>query len=128
AARGFSADGTRVLTSADRTVQVWSTPTRQPVSTALQLGAPVINAAFTPDGRRIVTYGGVVNEWDSVTGQHLRSAAALSYAPFVRMRLNADMTLGVTTTSRESAQLWNVRTGQPVGLPMRHADIILRAE
>ena len=125
-ARGFSADGTRVLTSANRTVRIWTAPTRQPVGVTLQHRMPVMNAVFTPDGKEIVTYDGWLETWDAVTGLRLGRPPWPVDAPG-RVRFNADKTLALSTV-KGIAQTWNVRTGQRVGSLMRHADTIIADE
>jgi WD40 repeat protein len=84
-----------------------------------------MNAAFTPDGTGIVTYDGALNKWDASTAQRLHSAGPLGLLGGIRF--NAERTLGLTITSKEGAQVWNVRTGQSLGAPMPHAGSILDA-
>jgi WD40 repeat protein len=84
-----SPDGTRVLTWGEKAAQLWDVRTGELLSKPLQHEAGVSSAAFTADGRRVVTvtgsggrggpygprgYGGTPNAsdiriWDAETGQ-----------------------------------------------------------
>ena len=66
----FSPDGTLVLTcSADRTAQLWSVDTGQPIGPPLEHQLEIYDGAFSPDGKRVVTGGGrgEVKLWDVPT-------------------------------------------------------------
>src|SRR5439155_510074 len=88
----------------------------------------VEHAAFSPDGRRVVTASKdhTAQVWDAATGQRvgpaLKHAAAVKYAAF-----SPDGRLVVTASDDRTARLWEATTGRPVGLPLEHGDRVIRA-
>jgi hypothetical protein len=69
----FSPDGRRVLTATDGgAARVWDPATGEPVTNPLVHAAPVVDAAFCPDGRSMVTAAGsLVRVWDAASGREL---------------------------------------------------------
>ena len=66
----FSPDGGRLLTRRGGEVQVWDARTYQPVGGPLRHDDEITTAAFSPDGRRVVTgdFDGVVRVWEVGAG------------------------------------------------------------
>ena len=72
--RGFSPDGSRVLTtSQEPSLSVWDAATAQLSLPPLPTGGPLATAEYSADGRRILTsaFGGKVRLWDALAGQPL---------------------------------------------------------
>jgi WD40 repeat protein/serine/threonine protein kinase len=109
----FSADGERVLTvGADEAVRVWDAATGLPLTPLLKHQGNVLTAAFSPDGRRIVTVSGrVVRTWRVATDPadaHVLRPTALKQA-----WLSPDGKQVVTVSDPErNAVLWDVATGR----------------
>ena len=67
----FSPDGESLLTGTTEGVRVWQRRTGEPIAPVLQLGEPVLQAALSGDGRRVVAVGesGSIGTWDTQTGE-----------------------------------------------------------
>ncbi len=112
----FSPDGRRIVTtSRDAGVRVWDAATGKLVCPPIQHTLEVRSAAFSPDSRRIVTTCGVV-VFDS---QYI----------YPRRLPNGERVKVVRTpaASLGEAQVWDAATGQPIGPPLRHTDIVDQA-
>ena len=77
--------------------------------------APVRSAAFSPDGRTIVTgdYEGAVRFWDTATGQPI--GPTLSHTKGVRIETVAyspDGRIVITGSDDTTGRLWDAATGQ----------------
>ena len=78
-----------------------------------------VNAAFSPDGKRLVTEsGGTARLWDSATGkplgpplQHQGAVDPAAFSPDGK---------SVVTASGKTARLWDSATGKPLGLSLEH--------
>jgi WD40 repeat protein len=122
----WSPDGTRFLTthlSALKEVYVYDTRTGELSLPPLKCKADAEWAAFSPDGRRIVTgdSAGTIQFWDAQTGKTLplqiQHAAGISSLAF-----NRDGTKLAVGSKDRSARLWNTRTGEPLTPALRHGD------
>ena len=89
--------------------------------------ARVTSAAFSPDGRLIVTAGddGPARVWDAITGQEVRQLAgdgdsvlSATFSPDGRLIATADF---------HSARVWDAATGQEVHQLTGHAASVLSA-
>ena len=85
-------------------------------------GSNVNAAAFSPDGKYIVTGSddGTVQVWDRQTGRPLRfpmeqysTVKAAAFSPNGKY---------IVAGSYETAQVWNWQSGKPLGPPMKHND------
>jgi eukaryotic-like serine/threonine-protein kinase len=83
--------------------------------------SPVDAAAFSPDGKTVLTGGDdrTARLWDAASGQpigpplhHQGTVIAVAFSP--------DGKTALTGGSDRSARLWDVATGQPVGSALRH--------
>ncbi len=128
----FSPDGTRVVTTREgpEGVGVWDAGTGQPIGVTLQpfdYGS-VRSAAFSPDGTRIVTVcHDKVRMLDANTGQPI-GVTLQPYEPGPQVRavfFSPDGTRIVTVGM--TAQLWDAKTGQPIGPPFKHDSYVTSA-
>ena len=91
-------------------------------------GAEGAGAAFSPDGRTVLTADGscAARLGDARTGRprgpglrHGRPIRAVAFSP--------DSRTVVTASDDRTARLWDVATGQPRGKPLTHANAVLAA-
>ena len=123
----FSRDEAVILTwSDDGTARLWK------AAAGAQIGAPLAHddpvnghmlplagAMFSNDETRILTWGGdgTWRLWNARTGGHIvtgRHAVAITGAALSRDESR------VLTWSESGAQLWNARTGDPIGALLKH--------
>jgi WD40 repeat protein len=122
----FNATGTEFLTaSLDGTygaVTLWNASTDRPVRQLAQPGDdsadsasvnPELNqAAFSPDGREVVTAGGdAARVWSVATGQVLQTLQPAGHVVVSDATFGPDGT-DIVITAGASAQVWNLGTGQ----------------
>jgi WD40 repeat protein len=112
----------------DDEAQVWHATTGQPVAPALRHPGHVTHAAFSPDGRRIVTasWDQTARVWDAARGvpvtPPLRHHSALWDVAF-----SPDGRRIVTATYDETARVWDAATGVPITPPLQRPDKVLDA-
>src|SRR5262249_33981009 len=95
--------------SLDETARVWDAETGQPVSPPLSARGPVQFAAFSPDGRRVVTAGtaGSARLWDADSGQPL--SPPLNHGrPVLDTVFSPDGSRLVTAALDGSVRTWNL--------------------
>jgi tetratricopeptide (TPR) repeat protein len=127
----FSPDGKTVLTAGfgkptdqgeiQGEARLWEVATQRPIGKALLHGGPIYSAAWSRDGRTIVT-GSVdttARLWNARTGQpigkalkHRNTVIAVAFAP--------DDKTALTGSADGTARLWDAATGEPIGEPLRH--------
>jgi WD40 repeat protein len=107
-----SPDGTRVLTAGDdKAAKVWSTTAGQLLFTLEGHTHPVNVAAFSPDGRRIVTGASddrTTRVWNALTGRLIRTIEADSGG---HLAFSDDGTTFVT--GKGAPLFWDAATGDP---------------
>jgi WD40 repeat protein/tetratricopeptide (TPR) repeat protein len=141
----FSPDGRRILVAAGgrwmgepgrwewrkgRTgsARVADAATGSFLSAPLHRGGVVFHAAFSPDGRRVVTASidGTARVCDWTTGRSIgvpmRHRDAVTYAAF-----SPDGDRIATASWDGSARVWDASTGKPITPPLRHSDIVFVA-
>jgi WD40 repeat protein len=111
----FTADG-RVVTRSDREDRIWPAAVRR---LAVAEDVAILDAAFSPDGRRVVTGGGDQRAvvWDAATG---RRGAAVSIAPVssfsgaeeTAARFSRDGRLLLLSTADGPTRIVDLRTGR----------------
>jgi WD40 repeat protein len=118
----LSPDGKQILIgSSDGTAQLWGAATGQPTGPLLRHeGQGRVKAAFSPDGKTLVTYGsdsGTVRFWDAASGRPLGEPRRYPDPP----PKHVDLPL--------AAQLWDAATGRHVGpalkIPTPHGEMAL---
>ena len=101
-------------------VDAW---TLRALTPPLRHEAVIMHAAFSPDGRRVVTasYDRTAKVWDAATGEPLgepmRHQDAVKYAGF-----DCSGTRVLTASNDKTARVWDAATGRPVTPPMTHSD------
>ncbi len=128
----FSPNGQRVVTVCNLTIRIWDAqteparPLRSPIGRdGYWSGRDFPRTEFSPDGRRIVMPAGSnrVCVWEAQTGERLADVTN-------RNRVNA---VGFSpdglriVTADDTARVWDARTGQPQGEPMKHDSMIFSA-
>ncbi len=116
---GFSADGSSVLTASDDgTARIWNVFTGREVrqfkaATMPQQGSArperIGSAAFSPDGRAILTAGTTIRLWDVASGQEIRrfqGSGNAAFSPDGRTLLVSD---------NQIARLYEVASGREIG-------------
>jgi len=98
-----------------------------PLVTLIGHSASVSQAAFSPDGTRVITASDdqTARVWDVVTGKpafdpirHQGPVTAAAFSP------NGTR---VVTASKSQARVWDARTGQPVTDPLKHQSTVTAA-
>jgi WD40 repeat protein len=86
--------------------------------------APVVSAAWSPDGSRIVTISGTIaRSWNAATGHpvtpplpHEDEVSSAAWSP--------DGRCIVTASKDRTVRVWKAATGQPITPPLRHASAV----
>jgi WD40 repeat protein len=125
----FSPDSKWVVTTADKTTQVWDAATGVPIGKPLQHKDRVWRAAFSPDGARVVTASedNTAQVWNAATGTPI-GRPLLHESPVNSAAFSPHGNLVVTGSGDKSARIWDAVTGAPIGKPMQHDDQVLSAE
>ena len=136
-----SSDGQKVLTSLlanddltptseEPTVCLWDLKTGEPVISAFKPGGRIGCMTLSPDGKRILTASNdkKATIWN-ITGRRaspfstFKHSGTMSTAQFSR-----DGRRVVTASEDGTACVWDVRTGRPLGRPMRHLERVCSAQ
>jgi WD40 repeat protein len=109
--------------SQDRTVRMWSVEMQRPEPVTLQAGGPVMEAAWSPSGDRILSAsssesGAELRLWNARSGAALipprrgRGFYVAKWAP--------DGTRFATVSQDSTAQIWDGQAAEPLSPPMVH--------
>ncbi|HNQ91126.1 MAG TPA: protein kinase, partial [Verrucomicrobiota bacterium] len=130
----FSPDGRRILTaSRDNSARVWDASTGEALTPPLRhdptlvkageflAGVHSLVAAFSPDGRRVVTgsIDGAARVWDAATGEPL--TPSLLHSNWVCwVTFSPDGAQVATACKDGRGRLWNALTGACLGFELVH--------
>jgi WD40 repeat protein/serine/threonine protein kinase/tetratricopeptide (TPR) repeat protein len=118
----FSPDGKRVVTRSGGMIHVWEAAGGKAVTWFYaDIGQVLQDAVFSPDGQSILVTGGqrIVRSWDADTGQFRSMIPHHGSAWLSADRNRAVSARGlVSESSDKSAQVWDLRTRQPVTPPL----------
>jgi WD40 repeat protein len=120
----LSRDGQRLVTADRAGAYVWDAATGQKIADLQGLENSVVSVAFSPDGRLVATASGDARIWNAQTGQQLvvvgDRLSALSHVSF------SPDGRSLATLSGETAQTWDVETGEAVAEFKGHGAQILQ--
>jgi len=124
----FHPSGATLLTGGDgKTVCLWDATSGAKSIERIVHGTRVTDASFSPDGRILATSsaGGSVRLWNV---SDLNSTRHIQLPAGVRSLEFSPNGLALLTVSEDNkARLWNAGTGEPLGQPMAHRDVIWSA-
>ncbi len=111
-----SSDGSLLLTVDGRfsgpAVQVWDRETGVALA-AVETSGSGIGARFSPDGKRVVTYGGrtpALHVWDALSGERLLALQGRR-APFAEAEFSADGRLLAGASRDGTTWMWDALSG-----------------
>ena len=113
----FSPNGTQIVTTDDRSAQVWDAQTYR-LLFALPHGDTVYQAVYRADGKRLITAGGdgAVRIWDAASGTLIRELRRGVAKPrYYAVSLSPDETLvAAIDMDGTVAHVWDANTGAPL--------------
>lgn len=127
----FSPDNRRLVTaSSDRSVRVWDTETGQPVGRAMLHSSDVASVRFIESGTQLVTSNrDVAQVWDTETGNTSGTSMRLRYGGRLVSLAFCPSGCHIAISGKDNtALLWKIEPGEPVGSPIRHDGLVNSAE
>jgi serine/threonine protein kinase/WD40 repeat protein len=129
----FARDGRLLTVGTDGMGRARDPVTGTAAGSEVRYGESAHHAAFSADGRRVVTTSGLeevlVQVWEVETGEPIGRPFRVSIDTLVE--LNADgsrlLTWNVAPSKTGSARLWEVATGQPITPPLTHRNTLAHA-
>lgn len=118
----FGPGGRRLVTASfDQTAQVCDVESGERVGRVLEHDGPVMDAAFSPDARHVATASAdrVARVWDVSTGTLV--AKTKPHPDFVRRVVYSPSGDLLATAASGAAYLWDARTCEPAGPPLKHS-------
>ena len=107
----------------DNTARVWEADTGKPVGAPLQHQRTVNSAAFSPDGRRVVTASWTIRRGCGRPTPASRWARPCNKGTVNSAAFSPDGRRVVTASSDHTARVWEADTGKPVGAPLQHQEL-----
>jgi WD40 repeat protein len=88
----------------------------------------VFNAAFSPDGQRVVTASSdwTARVWDAQSGQPVTGPLHHN-SPVLHAAFSPNGQRVVTASDDHTARVWDAQSGQPVTAPLKHNGPVFRA-
>ncbi len=126
----FSPNGRRVLRVMDTTAQVYDTEKDRAIGAALPHKNKVTAAAFSADGRRVLTVQhqangdeleGHVYVWETETGKPV-GEPLVHPRSVLQAKLSADGGRVLTACQDRKARLWDMDKSARIGQPMEHKE------
>lgn len=117
-----SPDSTKFATGGfnENAVKIWDTKTGELVTT-LEHDRSVCSLAWTSDGKRLISGSISIRIFDTATWREI--AILEGHKSWVRaFSLSRDNRLLASTSSDNTARLWNIDTNLPVGRPLQHPE------
>jgi WD40 repeat protein len=125
----FGPDGNQVVTTRQlgAEIRLWTITDRAGWVRSLRADTLITSAAFDRGGGRlaIASADGAVRIRDMATGT--QDLTITHYPAVQSVAFGFDDRYLVTVGSDSTARIWEVRTGAPVGKPLRHDDEVVRA-
>jgi WD40 repeat protein len=122
---GFSPDGKTLITASwDKTVRLWDVATGREIRRLAAdplsgYTAGILSAAFSPDGRTIVTTSEFPENSARLWAAKPRGATYRlegHHSPVLAAAFSPDGRMIITASADQTARLWDVATGQEIGL------------
>src|SRR5262249_27905045 len=114
----FSLDGTRVISSEDRTARLWDLATGKQIFT-LHHDGPGTRGVLSPSGSRVLTLR-PTKLWDAASGEQI---AKFIHAGLKDAAFSPDGTRIVTASDDHTARLWDSDTGIEI-ITLRHGGAV----
>lgn len=116
----FSPDGKSAVVLAENSGRLWNLASNTQTA-LLQHKGGVESAAFSPDGKQVVTgsLDGTAQIWDAATGAAVHGPLAHTDQVFV-VQFSPDGRYVATASKDRTARIWEVATGKAVGGSLAH--------
>jgi WD40 repeat protein/class 3 adenylate cyclase len=115
----WSPDGGRLaVVTPDNFMRIYDAPTRRQLLRIENVDAPILDAAFSRDGSRVVagTQSGATRQWDAMTGKEIPPALEGQVGPIGGVDFGpGDTLLATTALGLSTTRLWEMPGGRPVG-------------
>ena len=111
------------LNENDTVVRVWDTATDKPLTQPLCHSVQVLNAAFSPDARRLVTCcaDGTAHLWEVPGGRPVGSPMRHT-AAITQMAFNGDGRLLATASLDHTVRIWDGQNATAAGPALQHEE------